>query len=89
MGGGLRHVANEPPAAADRGDLIADIRIDEDTAQGELTSLLHQIIEYVPRRRNLWVTDAVEGCRESQPAYPLPDGEGFGSFPSQLLFEPV
>jgi hypothetical protein len=33
-----------------------------------------------PRQRNRWVTDTVECCRETRPAYPLPDGEGFGSF---------
>jgi hypothetical protein len=35
----------------------------------------------LPRQRNLWVTDTVEWCRETRPACPLPDGEGFGSFP--------
>jgi len=25
-----------------------------------------------PRQRNLWVTDTVEWCRETRPAYPLP-----------------
>jgi hypothetical protein len=35
---------------------------------------------FLPRQRNLWVTDTVEWCRETRPAYPLPDGEGFGSF---------
>jgi hypothetical protein len=33
-----------------------------------------------PRQSNLWVTDTVEWRRETRPAYPLPDGEGFGPF---------
>jgi hypothetical protein len=36
--------------------------------------------EKVPRQRNLWVTDTVEWCRETRLTFPLPDGEGFGSF---------
>ena len=44
-----------------------------------------------PRRRNLWVTDTVEWCREGRlasPANPVPVGRRL-FFRSQLPFEPV
>jgi hypothetical protein len=40
-------------------------------------SLIRAYLFFVPRQRNLWVTDTVERCRKArlaQPANTLPDG---------------